>query len=85
MPQYILKEFFRLPSKSPSYCFAAPLLPAVSVLEELSIPMHCLTLVSVDIAYECRCIGVMANWWNGRMAEWRNGILEEWQNGRMAE
>ena len=67
------------------HCFAAPLLPAVSILGELSIPMHCLTLVSVEIAYECSYIGVMANWWNGRMAEWRNGILEEWQNGRMAE
>jgi len=41
--------------------------------------------VSVEITYECRYIGVMANWWNGRMAEWQNGILEEWQNGRMAE
>ncbi len=67
------------------HCFAAPLLPAVSILEELSIPMHHLTLVSVEITYECRYIGVMANWWNGRMAEWRNGILEKWQNGRMAE
>ncbi len=75
------------------HCFAAPLPPAVSVLKELSIPMHCLALVSVDIAYECRYIGVMANWWNGRMAEWQNGrIVEwhfggkaEWQNGGMAE
>jgi hypothetical protein len=41
--------------------------------------------VSVEIVYECRYIGVMANWWNGRMAEWQNGILEEWQNGRMVE
>jgi hypothetical protein len=40
--------------------------------------MHPLTLVSVEIAYECSN-GVMANWWNGRMAEWQNGILEEWQ------
>ncbi len=57
----------------------------MSILGELSIPMHRLTLVSVEIAYECRYIGVMANWWNGRIAEWRNGILEEWQNGRIAE
>ncbi len=85
MPQYVLKEFFRLPSKSPSSLFVAPLLPAVSILGELSVPMHCLTLVSVEIVYECRYIRVMANWWNGRMAEWRNGILEEWQNGRMVE
>jgi hypothetical protein len=67
------------------HCFVAPLPPAVSILGELSIPMHRLTLASVEIAYECRYIGVMANWWNGRMAEWQNGILEEWQNGGMAE
>ena len=72
----------------------APLLPAVSILGELSIPMHCLTLVSVEIAYECRYIGVMVNWWNGRMAEWEwhiggmarrwNGTSVEWHIGGMA-
>jgi hypothetical protein len=85
MSQYVLKEFFRLPSNPHLHCFVAPLLPAVSVLGELSIPMPCLTLVSVDIVYECRYIGVMANWWNGRMAEWHFGGIAEWQNGRMAE
>ncbi len=57
----------------------------MSVLGELSIPMHRLTLVSVEIAYECRYTGVMANWWNGGMAFWRNGRMAEWRNGRMVE